>query len=157
MGFAYERHKVDYAKAVTLCETGLAMFRILGSKRWVAVGLYLTGHAARSNGDFERAVELYRENLVLFGEVGDKWVATECIEGLALITATQGNDERAARLFGAAEAARETYGITMPPREAVLAATKERPQEAVFAAAWTEGAAMTLEQAIEYALAGEPG
>jgi predicted ATPase/class 3 adenylate cyclase len=154
---AVTRYKGDYAKAVALCEESLAIFRTLGGQRWIAYALRLTGHAVRLQGDLEQAAGLYRESLALFGETGDKWVATECIEGLALIASAQGKHERAARLFGAAEAARETFGITMPRPEAgdqehFWAAIRERTEGTTFAAAWAEGRAMTLEQAIDYAL-----
>jgi predicted ATPase/class 3 adenylate cyclase len=154
------RRKEGYTKAVAWCEESLAMFRTLGGKRWIAHALHLTGHAVRLHGDLERAAGLYAESLALFGEVGDKWVATECIEGLAIIASAQRNSERAARLFGAAESARETFGITMPRPEAgdwehFWAAIRERPEGSAFAAAWAEGRGMMLEQAIEYALAAE--
>ena len=156
MGVA-ARRKGNYAKSVAFCDESLAMFRTLGAKQGIAYALRTTGHAVRLQGDVERAVGLYRQSLALFGEVGDKWVATECIEGLALIASAQGYSERAARLFGVAEAARETYGITMPRPEAgdqehFWAAIRERPEGTAFAADWTEGRAMTLDQAIEYAL-----
>ncbi len=151
------RRRGDYAKAVLLCEESLTIFRTLGGKRHVAFALRLTGHAVRLQGDLERATGLYRESLALFGEAGDKWVATECIEGLALVASVQGNAERAACLIGVAETARETFGITMPRPEAgdqehFWAANRERPEGTPFAAAYAAGRAMTLEQAIEYAL-----
>ncbi|HEV2358361.1 MAG TPA: LuxR C-terminal-related transcriptional regulator, partial [bacterium] len=150
--------KGDYTKAVSLCEESLATFRTQGGKRWIAYGLRATGHAVRLQDDLERATGLYRESLALSGEAGDKWIATECIEGLALIASAHGYAERASRLFGAAETARETFGITYPRPEAgdqerFWAAIRERPQGTAFAAAWAEGRAMTLEQAVEYALA----
>jgi predicted ATPase/class 3 adenylate cyclase len=154
------RRKGDYAKAVTLCEESLAMFRALGAKRRIAFALRLTGHAVRLQGDLEKAEGLYRESLALFGETGDRWVATECIEGLAIIASAQGNAERAARLFGVAAAARQTFGITMPrnePGDQERSKTTARAGlgDEAFAAAWAEGRAMTLEQAIEYALGAE--
>jgi len=152
------RREGNYAKAVALCEESLAMFRTLGTKRWIALSLHLTGHAVRLQGDLERAAGLYRESLALFGQTGDKWVATECIEGLALIASAQGNPEWGARFFGATEAVRETFGITMPRPEAgdqdrFWTAIRNRPEGTPFTTAWVEGRAMTLEQAIEYALA----
>ena len=154
------RRKGNYAKAVAFCEESLTMFRTVGGKRYVAYALLVTGHTVRLQGDLDRAAGLYRESLALFGETKDKWVATESIEGLALIASAQGNHERAARLLGAGEAARETFGITMPrpeagDREHFWAAIRERPEGTSFASAWAEGLAMTLEQAIEYALAGQ--
>jgi predicted ATPase/class 3 adenylate cyclase len=151
------RRKGDYAKAVALCEESLAMFRAIGAKTRIAYSLRLTGHAVRLQGDLERAEGLYRESLALFGETRDKWIATECIEGLALIASAQGHFEQAARLFGADDAARETFGITMPrpergDHERLGATAREGLGDAAFTAAWAEGQAMTLEQAIEYAL-----
>jgi predicted ATPase/class 3 adenylate cyclase len=149
------RRRGDYANAVALCDESLAMFRTLGVKWDIAYALRLTGHTVRLQGDLERATRLYRESLALFGETKDKWVATECIEGLALIASAQGNHERATRLLGAGNAARETFGITMPrPIDADQArtTTREGLGETEFKAAWTYGRAMTLEQAIEYAV-----
>jgi hypothetical protein len=120
----------------------------------------VTGHAVRLQGDLKQAAGSYRESPTLFGETRDKWVATECIEGLALIASAQGRSDWAARLLLVAEAARETFGTTSPRPEAgdqehFWAAIRERPEGTAFAAAWAEGRAMTLEQAVEYALAPE--
>jgi len=67
--------------------------------------------------------------------------------------------ERAARLLGATEAVREAIQIGLsaayPDRieyDRYVAAVRAQLDEAVFAAAWAEGRALTLEQAIEYAL-----
>jgi non-specific serine/threonine protein kinase len=56
------------------------------------------------------------------------------------------------------EVARERFGITMPlperrGKEQPEVARFEEKKNPVLAAAWAEGRAMTLEQAIEYALA----
>jgi predicted neutral ceramidase superfamily lipid hydrolase len=69
----------------------------------------------------------------------------------------QGQPKRAAWLFGAAEALRETSGASIPPvdradYDRILAAVRAQLDEQTFAAAWAEGRAMTLEQAIAYAL-----
>jgi non-specific serine/threonine protein kinase len=157
---AVARRKGNYAKAVALSEESLRMFQTVGGKRYVAYALRLTGHAVRLQGDLDRARGLYRDSLALFGETKDKWVTTECIEGLALIATAQGHFERAARLFGADEAARETFGITMERAahgdyERLRATTREGLGDASFATTLAEGRAMTLEQAIEYALAAE--
>ena len=154
---AMARLRGDYVKAVALCEESLGMFRTLGGPRWIAYSLRLMGHAVRMQGDLQCAVGLYREGLALLRKTRDKWIATECIEGLAIIASMKGELERAACLSGAAEAARETFGITMPPPEpgnhGLVMAIREGPVDKIFAAAWAEGRAMTLEQAIEYALA----
>jgi hypothetical protein len=59
---------------------------------------------------------------------------------------------RAARLHGAAETLRETIGVPLTTMERALydpAAVRASPE---LASAWAEGRAMTLEQAVAYAL-----
>jgi len=68
-----------------------------------------------------------------------------------------GQLERAARLFGAADKLLEGTPavLTVEDRtmyEQSLAAARSMLDEEMFASAWAEGRAMTLEQAIAYAL-----
>jgi hypothetical protein len=70
-----------------------------------------------------------------------------------------GQPVRAARLFGAAEGLRARIGaIGQPIERAVyadsVASVRTQLNQKTFAAAWAEGRAMTLEQAIAYALEG---
>ena len=82
----------------------------------------------------------------------------ECLDGLGLVACERGDHRRAARLFGAAE----TFGaISSFRRESPEQAFHDRHEattqavlgDAAFAAAWAEGQAMTLEQAVSFALA----
>ena len=81
------------------------------------------------------------------------------LEGLASLAILQGNMERATRLFGAAN--RLFYGLVncLSPIERVwrehdLTAARTALGEDIFMARWTEGRAMTGEQAFAYALEG---
>ena len=94
---------------------------------------------------------------MLCKELGNKWIASNSLEGLACISAAEGTSERAARLFGATEALREAVGYQYIPeedawREPYLAAARSQLDEAAWDKAWAEGRAMPMEQAIEYAL-----
>jgi hypothetical protein len=65
---------------------------------------------------------------------------------------------RAARLQGAIDALRERLGASLSPRErggydVSVAALRVALGEREFAAAWAEGRAMSLEQAVDFALA----
>ena len=71
------------------------------------------------------------------------------------------NARRAARLYGAAQALRETIGSPLPAEdrayyEEAVADVHTIPGEASFEAAWAEGRAMPLEQAVAYALEEPP-
>jgi non-specific serine/threonine protein kinase len=66
--------------------------------------------------------------------------------------------ERAARLLGAANQLGEALGLRAKPpdqecHDHYTVSTRARLGESAFSSAWAEGRAMTLEQAIEYALA----
>jgi DNA-binding NarL/FixJ family response regulator len=76
---------------------------------------------------------------------------------LACVAGVRGEAERAAKLFGVAEALREAVGSQHMPeedawREPYLAASRARLDEASWRAAWAQGRAMSVEQAIDYAL-----
>jgi len=65
--------------------------------------------------------------------------------------------ERAARLFGAAEALRAAAGVPLTPFDRAdydrdVAAIQAQLDNAALKAAWVEGRAMSLEQAVAYAL-----
>ena len=73
------------------------------------------------------------------------------------MAAAGGEAERAARLFGAAEALREAVGYQHLPEEEALrepyfAAARSQLKEAMWQQAWKEGRSMTLEEAFSYAL-----
>jgi len=69
----------------------------------------------------------------------------------------KGQPERAARLLGASEALHDALGLgpTISDQHEIngyVAAVRAQLDEAVFEAAWAEGRAMSLEEAIAYAL-----
>jgi len=99
---------------------------------------------------------------VLCRELGDRLIASESIEGLACAAAAGGAAERAARLFGAAEALREAAGNQQATRahslrEPYLAAARARVDEATWSAAWEKGRTMEFEGAVVYALEDTDG
>jgi len=93
------------------------------------------------------------ESLALGWELGLKELVAWCLEGLAAVAGVLGHLERAARLFGAEEALRAAIGAPLSPTDratnarAVVAA-RDQLEEAAFTAAWAEGQAMPLDQAI---------
>jgi hypothetical protein len=82
---------------------------------------------------------------------------TQSLDGLAMVAAGQGQPERVLCLAGASARLRdgtsaEPSQIEQAELESVLAPIRHELGEAAVAAAWAEGQAMTLEEAIEYAL-----
>jgi non-specific serine/threonine protein kinase len=115
------------------------------------------GHLARDAGDLAHARTLYGESLVLRREIGNLFAVAQALEDLAVLAGRERDAERAIRLLGASEVYCETFGAQAPVTiaaeyEPIMAEGRATLGEAAFAAAWTEGRAMALEQAIEYAL-----
>jgi hypothetical protein len=116
------------------------------------VALYHSDNA-QAAAHFAASLEIYRG-------YGNQVDMPKCLAGLAAVACTQGQPERAARLFGAMEAlfevteARfEDYDLTeRADCERSIATVRDQLDEATFAATWVEGRAMTLEHAITYAL-----
>jgi hypothetical protein len=89
----------------------------------------------------------------------EEWRIADALEGYGALAAAQGAPRRALRLAGAAAALRERERGTRPlsPREQItrdrrLAPARQALSAEEQAAAWAEGQAMTLEQAIADAL-----
>ena len=147
----------DFQQARALHEESLRLKREQGDAWSIAVSLFSLGTLARMQDDHARAWALYRESLALREELRDRDGIAACLRGLACLAGRRGEAERAARLFGAAEALWQAVGLVRPRdagEERLLAETRSRLGEPAFAAAWGAGRAMSLEQAVEYALAG---
>jgi predicted ATPase/DNA-binding CsgD family transcriptional regulator len=153
----------DQERATTVNSEATALVRKqganLGGHARIPGTLERLGWAALLRGDQERAKTWHEENLRVSQKLGNKLMATESLEGLACVVGTKGEAERAAKLFGAAQALREAVGYPQSPsqravQEPYLVAARSRLGE-TWEAALAEGRAMELEEAVEYALSEE--
>ena len=113
---------------------------------------------AWATGDYARATAALAEGLDLYVRLGDGRSVADSLEGLARVALSRHNSRRAARLFAAADTIHESHRSrrmrwNWPTREEEHAAVRTQVGAEDFEAAWAEGRAMTLEQAITYALA----
>jgi len=97
------------------------------------------------------------QGLTLSQTLGDQASIAWCLAGLGSAAALDEEPERAGRLWGAAERLRQAIGCRSAPAaratyERAVAAARAQLGEEAFAAAWAEGRAMSLDQAIAYAL-----
>jgi DNA-binding CsgD family transcriptional regulator len=150
-------------RSATLLEESQSILRELGTKLALAQTLRTLGETVLRQGDGTRAAAVYREGLALAAEVGSKTEVAGCLEGLAEVALTHGQSARAARLWGAAETLREAIGArpsqsdnSYRHHEGYRGATRSQPDDAgAWEAAFSEGRAMTPEEATEYALSVE--
>jgi predicted ATPase/class 3 adenylate cyclase len=150
----------DYAAASVSYEESLALYREVGDKRGVAIALGNLGHVALHQRDYERAGICFKEALGLVRQLVYRLGMAEYLAGLGGVAAAEGRHMRAARLLGAARELLGLLGALLEPPdraeyERSLAIARAGLNDAAFAEAWAEGAAMALDQAVEYALTTE--
>lgn len=146
----------DGAAAQRAVEEALCRHRERNDKRGIAQSLHALGMVASQQGDRAAALALHKKSLALRRESGNKLGVVESLESLAAIPNRSGDSVRAARLLGAAAALREAIGAPLPPCERIsyeghVADARTALDEGTFAAAWTQGRAMTLDQAVAHA------
>jgi len=127
-----------------------------GSPRHAAVADFVGGRAAVLDGDPERGRDLVQGALAGYAGLGLERGAADALEELAMIAASTGDGARTARLAAAANQARARLDCAPLPssRDRVAAARAkfiDRDGPAAWEAAWDEGEAMALADAIAYA------
>jgi predicted ATPase/class 3 adenylate cyclase/DNA-binding CsgD family transcriptional regulator len=145
-----------YRQAIAFYSESLALLRGIGSKRVIAGVLHNLGKVAQYDNDHEQAAALYRESLALNSEIEYKPGIADCLVGLAAVAAANGSAERAAQLLGAAEPHLDSMRGYMPLTDRgnythTLAEVRAQLDPAAFAAAFAQGHALQLGQAIMYA------
>jgi hypothetical protein len=131
--------------------------RELGDQVLESAALQTLGMAAMAEGSLGSAARHLEESLGLGESVGERVVAATTLEASAgLLAAT--DPSRAARVLGAVEAHRQDHGavregVDQPAYERAVDVARAALGEASFAAAWADGRALRIEEAIAEARA----
>jgi predicted ATPase/DNA-binding CsgD family transcriptional regulator len=147
----------DYATARTLLEEGLAIRRRDQLVVLVAHSLVVLGDVLRLQGERTAAADHLDEGLRLFHQMGNRQGISLGLAGVAALAAAE-QPERAARLFGAAQAVRDAVGAAAvfadPDDYRRTRATVHTALGApAFATAWAAGQALPHDAALDEALA----
>jgi predicted ATPase/transcriptional regulator with XRE-family HTH domain len=148
----------DYRRAIAYAEESAAIDREVGNKEDLTYSLGLAGKAALGLGDYERAATNFGRCLSVFVELDATAMVAFVLEEIARVNIRWAQPAKAARLFGVAEALRESVGAPVAPpdraeREETIASLRQAMSDAEFNAAWTVGRGMGLEEAVSYAKA----
>jgi len=150
-----------FEPARTTKQEALILFEEIGDKAGIAGSWLFLGELQTCIGDLTGAKILHAKSLRLSCDLNDKYIVSLNLEGLATVSLMERMPQRFARLRGATSALRDAIDAQHTPLEKArydqqAAQARAELGEAAFAAAWEEGHAMTLEQAVDYALQYTP-
>jgi DNA-binding CsgD family transcriptional regulator len=133
----------------------------LGDTLGVAYTLYTLGRVALEEGHAVETRALLAESVDLFRKIGERWGLAACLETLAIANASPGSERagpmRAARLWGAAEALRESLGAPLTPadrrvHEGFQDIARAHLGDERWVVAWDTGRKMPLDEVLHEAL-----
>jgi non-specific serine/threonine protein kinase len=147
----------DAAAARSWFEQSLEQYRRTGDVERVARLHILLGYTHLAKGNLAGATTAIERGVTLYIEADQPAGLMMGLAAFGSLAVALGHSERAARIFGAAAAPRDTlllWFINPASRviyEHEIALARSRLGGKLFVAAWAEGERMTLDQAIEFA------
>ncbi len=145
----------DLVTARSLAEKSVMLYKEMGHQHGTAESLSALGKVCAAEGEYAAAQALYEESLALSRGLGEQWMIAAGLLGVGEVVAAQHKPAWAVQLWGAADASRDALGgVPIPPIEMAdyersLSAARVHLGERAFAAAWSQGRAMTPQQALE--------
>ncbi len=144
-------------RAGSLYAQCLAIQREIGDRIGVTLTLANIGRIHILRGEYEPGRACLLESLSLARDLKLLTGTVEGLEGFAALSNAQQQFPRAIRLYGAADALRETIQVPLAAilcadREEIYARLRQAAGAAAFAAAWAEGRSISMEEAIASAL-----
>ena len=162
----------DYLQARQLFEESLAIHRRLDDAWGISGSLSNLAFLALETKDNDTARRLLDESIKLDGKAGYGYRIAGSLELSAKLAAAENRPQRAARLYGAASVARESFrlsvgpdwragsigfsfvptGIDFPDPGRKVDELQALLGDEAFSKAWAQGEAMSLEEALVYAM-----
>jgi tetratricopeptide (TPR) repeat protein len=156
------RMQGDYYRARAAYEEALAVGRATGDRLRVQRVLIGLACIAEHDEDFQQAVIFLREALAQSRKDGNNATVVDSLAILAGVIGRIGHREQAATLIGATEMLLESLGLALQPGVQPIfqrdcAYVRGQLGAGIFERCRNEGRAMSLEQAVAYALATPTG
>jgi predicted ATPase/class 3 adenylate cyclase len=146
-----------WPEAERLVSEGRVYYTAMGDHAFERILASEGAHALRRQGRLDEAETEYRQTIRQWQESGNRGAVANQLESFAFLAEARGQGERAARLFGAAEALRETAKASMTAFEreeydAAVERLRQELDEGTFAAEWAEGRLLDGDAAVALAL-----
>jgi predicted ATPase/DNA-binding SARP family transcriptional activator len=148
----------DLPQAVELLEESAALAAQAGDDRGRSSSNRALAAALLESGETDAARERLIQSFELARRLGELNGIAYCLDTFAGLATAEGDPERAARLFGAADGVRASIGALRPPDQQPLyerwvASTLTQLETGTYASCYESGRALGLDEASELALA----
>jgi non-specific serine/threonine protein kinase len=152
----------EHEAAKVRLEEAEAMMRAKGDRFHTATVLDSLARVHLQLGANAIARRIYVEGVTIAGEFMDPMNTASCLEGLALLALVEGDATRTVRLAAAAQSLRAASGGSPEPGwrnqvEVGLVAAQAKLGRPAADAAWQQGIALTMEEAIRDAIGAPAG
>ncbi len=143
----------DDLRAVALLGEAVAGFRALDDPWGIGIALGGLALVTGDRGDHDQAAAMHAEGLARLRQVGSKEILVDAVARIATLAVATGRAAAGARLLGAVEAFGQAlgYALERPERDRYAQAAADARRvlgDDVLAAAWAEGRALSLEEAV---------
>ena len=150
----------DYSAAEGYYKKSLHLAKETGEQLRQGIQHANMGLLAYQTKDYQQAKKLTKQSLRIFLDMDAYYGIIHDIGGLAGAELGLGNPERSACLLGASYAGLDTLESIYQQADQsvindIIAETKSQMQEDSYLEAWNKGQRMTVQEAFEYALAGD--
>jgi predicted ATPase/DNA-binding CsgD family transcriptional regulator len=149
----------EYADEPAVLDECVSLCSAAGESWIRAIALWARGVERFNAGDLAGAIAAQRESLERRKPLDVRYLMAQNLDALAWVAVEEADCERAARLFGAAEALmRDVAGVlvargaTAPMHEPYQARAREALGSRAFSAAYDAGLRMSFDNAVAYAL-----
>jgi predicted ATPase/class 3 adenylate cyclase len=150
-----ERLQGDLSSSRRTAEESLRLQREVQDRFGMMDALHMLGRAAFGQGDLETFRKSFLETLEVHAEVGNRTGIAIALDNLAAQEMARGRPERAVRMAGASDAIKESAGGAAPTQFVDLPDPRDAARDVIGEqathAAWEDGRAMSMPEAIDYA------
>jgi predicted ATPase len=149
-------HRTDYNDARARFKESMRVYQEIDARFNVLLEKSNLAHLERLHGNHAQALQYYSETIPAFRDIGQAGAVSHQLECVGFIACAGGQGQRAVQLFAAANRIREDAGTPMTPDEKTyfdgqLNILRNTMDHAQFALLWSQGQALTMDQAIDLA------
>jgi predicted ATPase/class 3 adenylate cyclase len=147
----------DYERAARQLHDAVRQLEEVGEKLWAPIAQRYVALLKLLQGEIGDAEVILRQSLTGGREQAPAWQLVYWVEGFAAVATAKGESARAARLWGATDGLWQRFGLAVS-EESRQVRERFRPEiipDSPQYEAWAQARAMTLDEALAYALSEE--